>query len=221
MDDEQRELIRRAVDGELDEAETQQLASLCEHDEQLAAALERERRTVAMLADLPRVAPPGPELAERIMDQVRDSAEPWWAPLARPFRLPAWAMAAAILVIAGIALWVGGQLRAGDPTTAPIAAEEPARCPDPPRQRAVPIRFFLSAPGARSVALVGSFNDWKADATQLVDGDGDGVWAVTLHLTPGRHTYRFLVDGERWIVDPEALGYSVDGFGGRNAVISI
>jgi hypothetical protein len=84
----------------------------------------------------------------------------------------------------------------------------------------VPVRFVLHAPKARSVSVAGDFNSWKRSKTTLADDNGNGVWTVTVYLTPGRYQYKFVVDG-KWVVDPDAPGYHVDGFGGRNAVLSI
>ena len=80
---------------------------------------------------------------------------------------------------------------------------------------------MLRAPSARRVALVGDFNGWKAQQTLLRDDNGDGTWSVTLRLSPGRYRYKFLVDGQRWVVDPDAPASASDGFGGRNAVITL
>ena len=56
-------------------------------------------------------------------------------------------------------------------------------------------------PGARSVVLVGSFNEWDASMTRLVP-DEDGWWTATLPLPPGVYSYLFVVDGFPWN-DPE------------------
>ena len=57
------------------------------------------------------------------------------------------------------------------------------------------IRFCCSAPGAKSVFLVGDFNDWNSTSHPLEPWRG-GWWSLHVALTPGRHYYRFLVDGE-------------------------
>lgn len=68
-------------------------------------------------------------------------------------------------------------------------------------------RFMLVAPGAQHVALVGDFNDWDHRATPLVrvaaEGAKHGVWTIDLPLSAGRHAYAFLVDGQRWVADPD------------------
>jgi len=49
--------------------------------------------------------------------------------------------------------------------------------------------------------LVGDFTDWQQGALVMEKGE-DGVWATTLKLPPGKHSYLFIVDGE-WCEDPE------------------
>lgn len=83
------------------------------------------------------------------------------------------------------------------------------------------VQFAFADRTAKSISVAGDFNDWDAAATQLRDTDGDGVWTGLIALRPGRHKYMFVVDGERWVTDPEAESYVDDGFGMRNAVIAI
>ena len=82
------------------------------------------------------------------------------------------------------------------------------------------MQFVLVAPGARSVALVGDFNDWSTTATQLTRQSGDGVWWVTVKLPPGRYRYAFVVDGSTWRKDPDAFGVE-DEFGRPNSVVTV
>jgi AMP-activated protein kinase-like protein len=82
-------------------------------------------------------------------------------------------------------------------------------------------QFVLSAPEASSVAVSGSFNNWQADGVALRDLDGDGVWTGTVPLPPGSHKYMFLIDGKTWVTDPHAERYYDDGYGMRNAVITV
>jgi hypothetical protein len=71
-------------------------------------------------------------------------------------------------------------------------------------------------PHARTVALVGSFNDWTPGRT-LFARDGDG-WICRVDLPAGRHTYKFVVDG-RMIVDPSNPQAEDDGRGNVNSVL--
>jgi len=75
--------------------------------------------------------------------------------------------------------------------------------------------FVMPAPGAQTVAVVGSFNNWKP--ILLTDEDKDGIWLTNLSLPPGRYEYAFVVDGRWWGQDPLADEY-VRSFGGYNSV---
>ncbi len=50
------------------------------------------------------------------------------------------------------------------------------------------------------VNLAGSFNGWNKDA-QVMNRVGEYVWELSLRLDDGRHEYKFVIDGERWITD--------------------
>ena len=74
--------------------------------------------------------------------------------------------------------------------------------------------FVGHFPGARSVEVVGSFNDWSRGMLHLRDENHDGIWHGAAVLPAGQHEYMFVVDGERWVPDPLAGRYVDDGFGG-------
>jgi hypothetical protein len=74
---------------------------------------------------------------------------------------------------------------------------------------------------AHTVAIAGDFNGWNPQANILEDLEGDGIWTGTLKLEPGRYEYMFVLDGEKWFPDPNALRYVKDGFGNRNAILEI
>jgi len=75
--------------------------------------------------------------------------------------------------------------------------------------------------GAARVALAGSFNDWSKDASLLTDSDGDGVYELSVTLEAGRHSYKFVLDGDRWLCDPKNPKGEGDGHGGRNSVLEL
>ena len=95
------------------------------------------------------------------------------------------------------------------PDTSPICSAE--------------VRFSLKINDgkAHTVAIAGDFNGWNPQANILEDSDGDGIWTGTLKLEPGRYEYMFVLDGEKWFPDPNALRYVKDGFGNRNAILEI
>jgi hypothetical protein len=87
----------------------------------------------------------------------------------------------------------------------------------------VEVQFSLkiSDSKAHTVAIAGDFNDWSPQANLLEDTEGDGIWTATLDLEPGRYEYMFVLDGEKWFADPNALRYVKDGFGNKNAILEI
>lgn len=81
-------------------------------------------------------------------------------------------------------------------------------------------RFVLIAPHASSVALVGDFNGWDTSATKLTATHA-GAWTASVSLPRGRHEYAFVVDGQRWLVDPAAPLTRDDEFGVKSSVILV
>lgn len=62
------------------------------------------------------------------------------------------------------------------------------------------IRFTYYDPTARQVYLAGDFNNWDPTALPM-QRDDKGTWWVVVKLSPGRHEYKFVVDGQ-WTADP-------------------
>ena len=73
--------------------------------------------------------------------------------------------------------------------------------------------------GAKAVAIAGTFNDWRPDASPMVPL-GDGRWAKELVLPPGTYEYRIVVDGA-WFADPLAAETVPNPFGGLNSVLRV
>lgn len=115
------------------------------------------------------------------------------------------------------ALVIGGTLAMRDRSPAVAPAVAAAADTQPVKV----VQFVLRAPGARSVALVGDFNEWNRDATPLRAASGDGLWTISVPLPSGRHVYAFVVDGEEWIADPVAPKAPGDDFGVPNSVVTV
>ncbi len=78
------------------------------------------------------------------------------------------------------------------------------------------ITFKLVAPEAGEVVLAGTFNGWDESGTAL-KRDAKGIWKAQVSLSPGRHEYRFRVDGH-WRDDPDCEFRIPNGFGTENCV---
>ncbi|MCK4883161.1 MAG: AAA family ATPase [Candidatus Omnitrophica bacterium] len=80
-------------------------------------------------------------------------------------------------------------------------------------------RFVIDAPGAKSVYVTGSFNDWSLD-----DGcrlkEMDGQWEVYIPLKAGFYKYQFIVDGV-WKEDPNNSRRERNSFGDINSLIEV
>lgn len=83
------------------------------------------------------------------------------------------------------------------------------------------VQFVYAGGNARSVAIAGDFNGWDPARHELRDPDGDGVWTAVVPVPVGIHKYMFVVDGEQWVTDPNAERTIEDGFGMRNALLSV
>ena len=78
------------------------------------------------------------------------------------------------------------------------------------------VQFNLYAPEAKRVFLVGDFNNWDANHLPMKKAN-KGTWETSFALPPGRHEYRFWVDGV-WYDDPNAQERVENPFGSQNCV---
>jgi len=105
------------------------------------------------------------------------------------------------------------------PKPAAVVPALPMSTPAPkPAPRNV-VSLELVKPEAKSVAVAGSFNEWKPEKTPLISL-GNGRWKGDLNVKPGRHEYLFVVDGQ-WLPDPNAKESVANPFGGTNSVLIV
>jgi 1,4-alpha-glucan branching enzyme len=81
------------------------------------------------------------------------------------------------------------------------------------------IEFMFHHPQSRWVGVAGTFNNWDPKRTPMRK-DSSGNWHTTVTLSPGRHEYRFVADGQ-WISDPKAKDWVKNSFGSTNSVVSV
>lgn len=82
-----------------------------------------------------------------------------------------------------------------------------------------PVHLEFTHPSAATVAIAGTFNDWRPQATPMV-AVGGGRWVKDLALPPGTYEYLLVVDG-RWLADPLAKETVPNPFGGVNSVVRV
>ncbi|QHL86183.1 hypothetical protein GU926_01455 [Nibribacter ruber] len=81
------------------------------------------------------------------------------------------------------------------------------------------VTFYLKGnPQARKVYLAGSFNTWSED--NLAMHKTDSGWVANLKLSPGKHWYKFVVDGN-WTTDRDNQIWEDDGHGNVNSVFFV
>jgi hypothetical protein len=69
---------------------------------------------------------------------------------------------------------------------------------------------------AKTVFLAGDFNNWTPDALPMKRVGN--AWVFKIHLSVGKHLYKFIVD-DRWIKDPEDPLWEANEYGTDNSVI--
>jgi hypothetical protein len=209
-------------------------------NKQLQAYLDGELERSALPDDLREEAERWDQLHALTAEMRAEKAPAWlesrvMASLPARVAVPAWRRAAQWLLhpqpitvrpaslglaaaAAALAIFVLNQPEAPPTVTMPSTPTLTVSNPNTP---VIYVQLAFADREAKSVTVAGDFNDWDAEATALRDTDGDGVWTGLIALRPGMHKYMFVVNGERWVTDPEAERYVDDGFGNRNAVIAI
>jgi 1,4-alpha-glucan branching enzyme len=81
------------------------------------------------------------------------------------------------------------------------------------------VNFICQAPQARSVCLVGEFNDWNSQSHPMKQMP-DRAWFLTVELPHGHHLYAFLVDDEL-VLDPRAQGVARNRAGARVSLVPV
>lgn len=71
---------------------------------------------------------------------------------------------------------------------------------------------------AKNVFVTGSFNEWRTDG--YVMQRQNGQWVCPVYLNSGKHTYKFIVDGQ-WMVDPANETWESNNQGTGNSVLWI
>jgi hypothetical protein len=238
FEDRREKLLLRYVEECLDPEEERQFEQMCREDETLREEARALRQTARLLGSAPEVEAPG-DLSASIMDRVSSEKPPSrvYAFFFRPRTVRVRVMtglsvAAAVAIIVVLTVWGGRRMPsgtrgqdagAGGPEAA-VYGGSATSVPEPrPREEQEAeepgsLMFRIAAQNARRVTLVGDFNGWSEEGTELLDEDGDGVWTLRIDASPGRYKYRFLVDDSEWVIDPEADAQVDDGFGGTDSV---
>ncbi len=171
------------------------------------------KEMVASLNLLPQVSTPQ-NLTQNIMAKISQEEiqiqSSWIERLKKQISFPRLSFRlAGAAAAAGLILFFAFTFIFNAPVTSPVCSAE------------VQFSLRINDNKTHTVAIAGDFNGWNPQANTLEDPEGDGIWTGTLKLEPGRYEYMFVMDGEKWLPDPNALRYVKDGFGNKNAILEI
>jgi 1,4-alpha-glucan branching enzyme len=91
---------------------------------------------------------------------------------------------------------------------------------DSPFQEPTTVVFRCAAPLDARVYVAGSFNRWSNDKHALTHDAATGLVQTSVTLPPGRHEYKFVVDGA-WMVDPNCPDWVINEHGSLNSVVIV
>lgn len=88
---------------------------------------------------------------------------------------------------------------------------------DSPYVQGRKVTFYYRNDQAQSVAVVGDFTNWQEGQLAMQKIPDTSTWTV-VHEFPfkGFYSYKFVVDGEHWLPDPECENREPDGYGSFN-----
>ena len=103
------------------------------------------------------------------------------------------------------------------------ASGEPTRIKKVARTPGIkPVTMTLEyfAPEANTVAIAGDFNSWN-DQAQMMKKTKAGWWKSSVKLPPGQYQYRFVIDGQQWVEDPENPNKQLNEFSTYNSILEV
>jgi len=89
-----------------------------------------------------------------------------------------------------------------------------------PGPNTAPVLLTYSNPKAKTVSLVGDFNDWRIGAMPLTKGP-TGNWLQTVHLREGVYEYLYVVDDKDYTRDEFNPLSKPNPYGGVNSILKI
>ena len=83
-----------------------------------------------------------------------------------------------------------------------------------------PHTFLYESPTKlNSVTVAGTFNNWDNTANPLQSDAAGKIWSATVNLPLGKTFYKFVLNGDNWIVDPKAAANENDASGNTNSLL--
>jgi len=88
-----------------------------------------------------------------------------------------------------------------------------------PFTRTITFRYVPTQP-AQTVCVAGTFNDWNKSSYPLKLQPDGKTWVGTYPIPPGVYYYRFVINGNTWVNDPNAPGVD-DGNSNINSLLVV
>jgi hypothetical protein len=219
-------LILNDIDGETSLEDKHRLEKECLKNPQLAKEKEIYEKLISTLKEPDRLDTP-PGFTEKVMARIKNKPLQIRAKIYRWIQTPLefhlnwiwkWSLVftTILLVLAG-AKWEHFRVQ-----ELHKEIDQLERYISDLKQKPIPTHFVFYSASAKSVHIVGSFNDWQIkEQFRMVNLTDDGIWSITVMLKPGQYEYMYLVDGKNWVTDPSAIDYRSDGFGNKNSIVDV
>jgi hypothetical protein len=88
-------------------------------------------------------------------------------------------------------------------------------------QNSYVVRFVFENRDAQSVQIVGDFNAWNDEQTEMTRVPNTNLWTAEVVLAEGLYRYGFLIDDTQWAADPIAKIKVKDDFGKESSLIML
>lgn len=80
---------------------------------------------------------------------------------------------------------------------------------------------FMADKEVMRVNVAGTFNGWNKEADPMVRDLDSNIWRRKVLLPMGEHQYKFVLNGDEWIMDPKNERRMTDGGGNENSVLFV
>jgi hypothetical protein len=82
------------------------------------------------------------------------------------------------------------------------------------------VKFSLQNENAEAVEILGLNSDWENSI--IMSKKKDGTFTADVNLPKdSKHEFKYLVDNNLWLNEPEADGEVANVFGGSNSVVAL
>jgi len=75
--------------------------------------------------------------------------------------------------------------------------------------------------GIHAVFVSGAFNQWRPTKDKMWYDPPTRMWTADVAMKPGKYEYKFVINGETWVSDPNAKLIVEDPYGGKNGVVVV